>query len=552
MRSLSLLPVVLASLLPGARAQQPLPPPPVPPENPITAEKAVLGKILFWDEQLSSDNSIACGTCHVPTHSGQDPRAIAPTFAAGQLIGGSPRHPGPDGQLNTADDTFGSLGVVSQDTQNNFVADFLFGMKTQATERSTPDVINSAYFSHLNWEGRARGQFTNPETGAISIVDGGALESQSLRPITSTVEMSRQGQTWPEVKAKLTAVQPLAMSTTLTPDIITALGQFPTYPDLFASAFGSPGITAERIAYAIATYERTLISNQTPYDAFLGGDPNALTVLELQGLALFRGPKFNCAACHTEPLLSDDDFHAIGHTDPAVDIGRQAETGLLSDRGKFKTPALRNMKLRNQMNHHGEEQQTLDILANYIAGGGGFTDNLDPLIVPFSTDLAEVTAIGTFLRDALTDPRVEHGLPPFDRPTLASDDPDRVPRLFGTGVEGSSGKVPEMVTGPPAPTSYAGFKLGLASALGGANAFLVLSASAPSPFGTGLAARTNRIGVAQVLPGTGLSDGFLTYHFTLPELVDLLGFRVHAQWWVQDPGAADAWARTRLVEFKPF
>ncbi|MBT8441678.1 MAG: cytochrome-c peroxidase, partial [Gammaproteobacteria bacterium] len=52
-----------------------LPPVPVPAANPITEEKRVLGKILFWDEQLSSDDSIACGTCHIPSAGGADPRA---------------------------------------------------------------------------------------------------------------------------------------------------------------------------------------------------------------------------------------------------------------------------------------------------------------------------------------------------------------------------------------------------------------------------------------------------------------------------------------------
>ena len=77
-------------------AAQPLPPVPVPPQNPITEPKRVLGKILFWDEQLSSDDTIACGTCHLPVKGGGDDRVGT--------------HPGPDGVFGNADDILGSPG----------------------------------------------------------------------------------------------------------------------------------------------------------------------------------------------------------------------------------------------------------------------------------------------------------------------------------------------------------------------------------------------------------------------------------------------------------
>ena len=86
---------------------QGLPPVPAPAQNPITAEKAVLGKILFWDEQLSSDDTVACGTCHRPaTAGGADPRLRL--------------NPCLDGRENTPDDVLGSLGIVHQDAANDF------------------------------------------------------------------------------------------------------------------------------------------------------------------------------------------------------------------------------------------------------------------------------------------------------------------------------------------------------------------------------------------------------------------------------------------------
>jgi cytochrome c peroxidase len=91
---------MLATLLISAStALAALPPVPVPAENPVTEPKRVLGKMLFWDEQLSSDGSIACGTCHRPEHGGADPR-----------VG---RNPGVD--KGTIDDVLGSPGIVSLD-----------------------------------------------------------------------------------------------------------------------------------------------------------------------------------------------------------------------------------------------------------------------------------------------------------------------------------------------------------------------------------------------------------------------------------------------------
>ena len=78
-----------------------LPPVPVPAENPITEEKRILGKMLFWDEQLSTDGTTACGSCHIPGVGGIDPRAAL--------------HPGRDGRFNTDDDITGSPGVVASD-----------------------------------------------------------------------------------------------------------------------------------------------------------------------------------------------------------------------------------------------------------------------------------------------------------------------------------------------------------------------------------------------------------------------------------------------------
>src|SRR5689334_16213109 len=111
MKSVLRLSRYLLVLLPIAAIAQPpppplgpLPPPPVPPGNPITTAKANLGKTLFWDEQLSSSRTVACGTCHRAETGGSDPRSVNGTASA--------TNPGPDGILGNADDLTGSPGVV--------------------------------------------------------------------------------------------------------------------------------------------------------------------------------------------------------------------------------------------------------------------------------------------------------------------------------------------------------------------------------------------------------------------------------------------------------
>ena len=102
---------------------QPLPPVPEPAENPMTEAKRALGKMLFFDEQLSSDDSVACATCHVNSAGGTDPRRE--------------RHPGADGTFGNADDVFASPGVVSMDAGADYLPDIaLSNCVTQAIEDS--------------------------------------------------------------------------------------------------------------------------------------------------------------------------------------------------------------------------------------------------------------------------------------------------------------------------------------------------------------------------------------------------------------------------------
>jgi len=380
----------------------PLPAPPVPPENPITEAKRLLGKVLFWDEQLSSDGTVACGTCHRALAGGSDARVAI--------------HPGPDNLAPSPDDIAGSPGVVRADASGTPIPDPVFGSSVQVTGRSANTAILAAYAPNLFWDGRATSRFDDPETGQPSITQGGGLESQAVVPIVSHVEMARDGRTWTDVETRLAVSHPLSDATDLPADLATALAGGAGYEDLFTAAFGDPAVTAERIAYAIATYERTLVPNQTPWDRFRDGNQTAMTPGQIQGWNFFNGSP--CRVCHVPPQFTDNNFHNLGLRPNAEDLGRQIVTGLAGDRGRFKTPTLRNVGLKPTHMHNGRIASMNDAVLWYRPNNPArFLDNLDP-ILPVGVPPDVLPALLDFLTNGLTDPRVAAETFPFDKPIL--------------------------------------------------------------------------------------------------------------------------------------
>lgn len=524
---------LLIALAPSALAQ--LGTPPVPAENPITEPKRLLGKALFWDEQLSSDNTTACGTCHIPGFGGSDPRA--------DLFG---RDPGLDGVSGTADDKVGSPGVIATDADGDYSPHPVFGLEQQITRRSASSPIGAGHFFELFWDGRAEGTFVDPETGQVSITQYGALESQAVGPIVSSVEMAWPGRTWDDVREKLERVEPLALASDLNPDLVQILGIAPTYPALFALAFGDPAITAERIAYALATYQRTLNPDQTPWDQWVLGVPGAMTSQQMAGWQAFQNGSLRCAVCHVPPLFSDGSYRNLGLRDIAEDAGRQEVTGEFSDRGKFKTPSLRNAGLRPRYFHNADPTWSNLFLSVffYNQGGGLFTDNKDPLLSTIFMSPQTAADITEFIGGALTDPRVEAELPPFDRPKLFSEG-TQAPVLTGSGVAGSGGLVPRMIAVTPPKAGNAEFRLGLTQARGGARAVLAYRASAPGTVTGGLQAGTWFLqGSQQTLPGSGPGQGYATWRRPLPADPALVGTELWLQWRVLDPQAGKGIARS--------
>jgi cytochrome c peroxidase len=397
----------LSIAVPVRPAAAAVPPVPVPAANPVTEDKRVLGKILFWDEQLSSDDSVACGTCHRPAYGGADPRAG--------------RHTGTD--KGTIDDVHGSPGIVSLDRTGKPNSDSIFADRPQVTPRLAPSNFGALWAPELGWDGRAGGRFVDPVTGEVLLESGGALENQALNALINDTEMAHAERLWSEVTAKLQASAPLALASDLPADVAAALRRRPSYAELFGAAFGDMAITPARIAFALATYQRTLVADQTAWDRYEAGDHDALGAQALHGWRKLQS--FHCSACHTPPLFTNNDFAQIGVRRAQFDRGRELVTGDPEDTGEMKVPSLRNVALRPRFMHTGELTSLSAAIRFYInapalperdaiPGAGLYTFNMSAI---------DESDIREFLQAGLTDPRVRAEIFPFDRPTLRTERP---------------------------------------------------------------------------------------------------------------------------------
>lgn len=234
--------------------------------------------------------------------------------------------------------------------------------------RNTPSLLNSAYVESLFWDGRAE-----------------SLEQQSLQPLTNKLEMN----------TRLEAV-------------IASLAASPEYPAAFQSAFGSNEVTAERIAFALASYQRTLTLGGSPFDRFsrFGSDPD-FSAAAGRGSKLFRG-KARCAMCHDGPLFADHKFHntGIGWGQQPLDLGRHELTLDPAHQGEFKTPSLRNLAFTAPYMHDGSLPSLPDVIEFYNRGGGS-NPRLDPALRPLNLSAVEKTELLEFLESL--SPRFESG-----------------------------------------------------------------------------------------------------------------------------------------------
>ncbi|MCM2303627.1 MAG: c-type cytochrome [Elusimicrobia bacterium] len=211
------------------------------------------------------------------------------------------------------------------------------GIKGQKGGVSAPTVLNAAYMEFQFWDGRAP-----------------SLEEQAKGPIQNPLEM---GFTHEEAVARLKSIK--------------------GYAPLFKKAFGDEAIDIDRVAKAIATFERTVLTGNAPFDRWQAGDKKAMSASAIRGRELFNG-KANCQFCHDGFNFSNSDFHNIGVGMQAKEPnpGRFAQTKDEKHIGAFKTPTLRNLKYTAPYMHDGSEA-TLEAVVEYYNKGGAANPHLD-------------------------------------------------------------------------------------------------------------------------------------------------------------------------------
>lgn len=245
---------------------------------------------------------------------------------------------------------------------------FAAGVDGKEGTRKPPSLINVGYNRAHFWDGRAA-----------------TLEEQALVPIQSPAEMDM----------RLDA-------------LVQRLNGIPGYRQQFQAVFGGTA-TAERIGQAIAAYERTLVSRETPFDRYVQGDTKALSAGAMRGMRLFYG-EARCVVCHKGPNLTDDDFHNIGiFEEGQPDPGRRAITNKPADQGKFKTPALREIGRRAPFMHNGKFKTLYEVVQHY--NFAGVTDQAndyrdEQLRVLYLVE-SQVDDLVTFLNEGLTSPRAD-------------------------------------------------------------------------------------------------------------------------------------------------
>jgi cytochrome c peroxidase len=269
-----------------------------------------LGRQLFFDSSLSTDQSTSCASCHNPKHA----------FA--------------DNEVNS------------------------HGIDRKKGNRNTPTVINAAFQPYQFWDGRAS-----------------SLEDQALLPLENPLEMGSS-----------------------VSNIVDRLNQLPRYRDAFHRAFGSPA-TRQNIAKALASFERTILAGDSAYDQHVAGSLAALSQKAAEGMKLFQG-KAHCHLCHQGYNFSDGLFHNLGvgwGKNAFADEGRGAVTGIVKDRGSFKTPTLRQVAQTAPYMHDGSVA-SLEAVVDFYDQGGKSNPHLDPLIQPLRLTPEEKDALVEFLR----------------------------------------------------------------------------------------------------------------------------------------------------------
>ncbi len=233
-----------------------------------------------------------------------------------------------------------SLSCGSCHLQENAFTDpsrFSVGTDGSMGSRNAMTIQNAVAEHFFFWDGRAE-----------------SLEAQAFGPVVNPIEMRN---TWPVV--------------------VDRLQQHPDYPALFEQVFGTSTIDSVKVVQAIAQFERTLLTFDSPFDRYeYGGEIGALTEAQVRGRELFLG-EAQCGNCHGPPLFLNHALNNIGLEVLTSDDGLAGITGNSEDRGRFKTTTLRNIAVSGPYMHDGRYETLAEVVDFYADSVDLTTPNLD-------------------------------------------------------------------------------------------------------------------------------------------------------------------------------
>jgi cytochrome c peroxidase len=364
------------------------------------------GAGAFSDTGLEEETPLGLPPVPIPENNPQSPEKIA----LGEKL-----------YMETRFSTTGDVGCFTcHDPEKAFTDSPLKtseGINKLTGTRNSPTVINSAYMTTQFWDGRS------PD-----------LEDQALHPFINPVEHGLENHD----------------------PILKIVRKDPEYKKAFKEIFGKEGkeITMREVTMAIAAFERTVISGNSPFDRwYFGGEEDALTEQQKRGFDLFIN-QGRCVSCHiieqTQAIFTDNRFHNIGVginniqddvpelagnfleadmtlsevdvevlTDPRTsEIGRFAISHGFDDLGAFKTPTLRNVAVTAPYMHDGSIETLEDVVVHYL--NGGVTEAGDPVndflsggIRPLDLEVEQIEDLVAFM-EALTSPEFEPTADPTD------------------------------------------------------------------------------------------------------------------------------------------
>jgi cytochrome c peroxidase len=232
------------------------------------------------------------------------------------------------------------------------------GIKGQTGGRSAPTVFNRAYSLAQFWDGRAK-----------------SLEEQAGGPMQNPIEMGNTHEV-----------------------VVKTLKGLPGYVARFKQAFGSEEFGIDEVTKAIATYERTVLSGNSPYDRYKAGDKKAMSASQIRGFDVYFN-KAKCDQCHEGVNLTANSYHnlGVGTDKPNPDEGRMAVTKNPADWASFKTPTLREIARTAPYMHDGS-LATLEEVVEYYNKGGNPNKNLDERMKPLNLTPQEKKDLVEFMK----------------------------------------------------------------------------------------------------------------------------------------------------------